>query len=185
MPNKMSPQTKSFIILFIIALAGTYLCLVVLGLGGFGQNRPGGENVILYGQPNQQAVLAANSDDPDVMTANISAWKTFTSADYGFSFKYKPDWKVLPPQKKGDWTVIQVDPGKKYYNVKIYISPKDYYAMGGLPIHQETINGVPAQNVSNLLYGFSKNNFYYTFDIGLSLMLKPDFEAMVHSVMFQ
>lgn len=181
----MSAQTKSFIILFGIALVGTYICLAILAkIGVRGKSiLPDGYNLFQYNQAAKQ--VTAVSDNPDMVTTDLSSWKTFTSAEYGFSFKYNPAWKILAPVKKGDYTIFQIDPGKKYYNIKIYVSSKDYYAMGGLPIKEEIIGGAPAQNVDNLLYGIRANNLYYTFDIGVSLSLKPDFVAMVHSVMFQ
>ena len=56
--------------------------------------------------------------------------------------------------------------------------------MGGLPLQSDTIGGQPATEVSNLLYGVQYGNYYYTFDVGLSTSLKPDFDALVHSVTF-
>ena len=56
--------------------------------------------------------------------------------------------------------------------------------MGGLPLQSDTIDGQPAVEVSNLLYGVKDGSYYYTFDVGLSTSLKPDFDALVHSVQF-
>ena len=55
---------------------------------------------------------------------------------------YSPDWKILPLKKNG-FTVLQVDPGAKYYNIKIYVSPKEFYIMDGLPTTAETIDNQP------------------------------------------
>ncbi len=57
--------------------------------------------------------------------------------------------------------------------------------MDGLPTKTETISGENALNVSNALYGITANNLYYTFDVGLSMSLLPDFDALVHSVKFE
>jgi hypothetical protein len=56
--------------------------------------------------------------------------------------------------------------------------------MDGLPTTTETIGGQTALNANNALYGLQANNLYYTFDIGLSMSLLPDFNALVHSVKF-
>ena len=184
MKQKFSPQTKSFVVLFLLAIVGTFVCLWILGRMDIGPYKEfGNYNIIQYNQP--QKAYAAPPDNALAMTQDITSWKTFTSKEYGFSFKYNPNWKISAPSQKGDYTVFSIDPGKKYYNINVYVSAKDYYSMASLPIETEEINGYQAQNVSKLLYGFKNGDYYYTFDIGLSLSLRPDFWAMVHSVQFQ
>ena len=91
----------------------------------------------------------------------------------------------MPAKKVGGYTQLQVDPGPKYYNFSIYISPKDFYIMGGLPYSTENISGAQTLNVVNSLFGIKFNNTYYTFDVGQSFMLLPQFDAMVHTVNFK
>jgi len=117
-------------------------------------------------------------------TSDTTGWPTYTDKESGLSFQYKPGWKVLAPIKKAGFRIIQIDPGKKYYNIKIYISPEQFYIMDGLPATGETIGGAPALNVNNALYGIRANNLYYTFDVGLSMSLLPDFNGLVHSATF-
>ena len=116
---------------------------------------------------------------------DTSAWKTYENEKFGMSFKYKDGWKILPATSKDGFTVLQVDPGTKYYNMKIYVSPKEFYIMDGLPATTETISGQTALNVNNALYGIKANGLYYTFDLGLSMSLLPYFNALVHSVQFE
>ena len=137
----------------------------------------------LFSKNKQQSTGTTTS--AKIAAVDTSDWKTFTDAKYNLSFKYQPDWKISAATKKNGYTIIQIDPGKKYYNFLLYISAADYYAMAGLPAVQENISGCQATNVFNTLYGIKFGNLYYTFDIGKSFNLLPQFNAWVHSVKFQ
>jgi len=117
-------------------------------------------------------------------TVDTSTWKTYTDKTSKLNFKYPSTWKVLAPTTKNGYTVIQVDPGTKYYNIKIYVSSRDYYIMGGLPTKPVSIGSYQGIDVSDLLYGVVAHDLYYTFDIGQSLSLKDKFNALVRSVSF-
>lgn len=179
--SKFSSQTKSFIVLFGLVIIGSYLCIMLWpDIASFNyksytyQSAPTPQN---FSKPTIQA--------PTVPTVDTSTWKDYSNANLGLSFKYKPDWKVKDIEAKKDFKIIEIDPGPKFYNIKIYISPKEFYVMEGLPTKTETIAGKEALNVNNLLYGIKTDANYFTFDVGLSLSLTPDFVAMVHSVQFQ
>jgi len=178
--RKTSPQTKSFIILFALAVFGTYLC-AALWSGSFSASTTP-DTVITSAFPRPQMSPGNLSAAPQTDT---SGWKTYSNKDLKISFLYKPGWKVLPAKTSSGFTVLQVDPGAKYYNIKIYISPKEFYVMDGLPTTQETIDGQTALNVQNALFGVYANNLFYTFDVGLSMSLVPDFDGLVHSVKFK
>ena len=179
--SKFSLQTKSFIILLSLAIVGSYLCTMLWpDLASFAY-----KTYNYNASPTVQDVGNQVMEDPAVPTVDTSSWKEYSNTDYGFSFKYKPDWKVLNITAKKDFQVLEIDPGAKFYNIKIYISPKEFYVMEGLPTKTETIDGKETLNVSNLLYGIKTDKYYYTFDIGYSLSLTPDFVALVHSVKFQ
>ncbi len=181
--KQTSPQTKSFIIFFAVAAIGTYLCLMLwvnLKSNTFSNTRQTGSyQAISY--PDQ-----VKADNTPVVTPPVdtSSWQTYTNAKYGLSFKYKPGWKVSAAANKKGFTIIGVDPGKKYYNFEIYISPTAFFAMDNLPTKTETIGGQEAINVNDSLYGIKANNLYYTFDIGSSEILKADFNGLVHSLSF-
>ncbi len=177
--QKISTPTKSFIILLFIAVFGT-----IFSLNMWGENKTPNNSYNTNNSQTQPDQTVTIEDVPPEPVVDTSTWKTYTNSKLNFSFKYKPDWKVLSPTVKQDYTILQIDPGKKYYNIKIYVSPKDYYVMSGLPFTTESIAGQEAMNVSNLLYGIKYNNNFYTFDIGLSVSLKADFKALVHSVTF-
>lgn len=179
--NKISPQSKSFIVLFCLALVGAYTCLSLWN------DLAGQEGGSAYSISQQTVAVPAEKTQsilPPPAVINTQGWKTYTDKSARLVFKYPPEWKVLAPVSKGGYTVLQIDPGKKYYDIKIYISAKDYYIMSGLPAQTDTLGGQTALNVSNLLYGVQANGLYYTFDIGLSLSLKDQFNALVHSVNF-
>ncbi len=180
--SKISPQTKSFIFLFGLAIVGTYLCVMLWpDMASF-----------TYKSYSYRATPAPNNinnelaaEPPPLPAVDTSSWKDYTNAEFGFSFKYNPDWKIKTIQQKKDFNVLEIDPGPKYYNIKVYVSPKEFYVMDGLPAKDEIIDGRTAFNVSNLLYGIKTEKYYYTFDVGLSTSLAPNFSALVHSVKFQ
>jgi hypothetical protein len=179
--SKISPQTKTFIALLCFAVVGAYVCLMLWSNSvGNISNKPG-DNTNTVTKNNSSAAVASAATVPPVDT---SGWKSYSNKQEQLSFLYKPDWKVLPAVKKGGFTVLQVDPGTRYYNIKIYISPKEFYVLDGLPATTETIGGQTALNIGNALYGITANNLYYTFDVGMSMSLVPDFNALVHSVKF-
>jgi len=181
--SKLSPQTKTFIALFCVAVFGTYACLILWSnLVGHTSNSSTSGNTNTAATHASAQVLSALAPVPPVDT---TGWKTYSDTQEQLSFLYKPDWKVLPAVVKNGFTVLQVDPGLKYYNIKIYISPTEFYIMDGVPTKTETIGGQTALNAGNALYGIKANNLFYTFDVGLSMSLVPDFNALVHSVKFQ
>jgi hypothetical protein len=177
--KKISLQTKTFIALFCFAVFGTYLCLILwTNLIGRSPNKPAA--VI---STTTKSVAAQTSRAP-IAAVDTTGWKTYSNPQYQLSFLYKPNWKILPAVNKNGFTILQVDPGPRFYNIKIYISPKEFYIMDGVPAKTETIGGQTALNADNALYGIEANNIYYTFDVGLSMSLVPDFDALVHSVKF-
>jgi len=176
MPTPISTASRSFIILFFVALVGTLLCLKLFS------KEPTYQANLQQVTQSKPDNINTSSDNP---TVDVSGWKSYTNSTYNFSFLYDPTWKILPAKKQGDYQVIQIDPGSKYYNIKIYISTTGYYAMSGLDSKVITVGGEKASDVDGLLYGVQSGQYYYTFDIGQSTVLKPEFDAMVHSLTFQ
>lgn len=185
----MSPQSKSFLVLLVLILIGSYLCLTIwwLYLSGPTQNYSGrfGSNYQMTAYHATQTQNQSQNAQAETPAVDTSDWKTYSDSQYHFSFKYQPGWKILPAQKKNGYTVLQVDPGAKYYNFAIYISPSSFYIMDGLPFNTESIGGIQAYNVLNSLFGIKFSNYYYTFDVGQSFNLLPQFDALVHTVNFQ
>jgi len=165
-------------------VVGCYVCLVLwANLTSPTPDQPDVSTVtILTPHKTPAKTSAASAPVPVVDTTN---WQVYSNPQYQLSFLYKPGWKVLPALTKDGFTILQVDPGARYYNIKIYINPKQFYIMDGLPTTSEIIGGQTALNVSNALYGIKANSSYYTFDVGWSMSLVPDFDALVHSVKFQ
>jgi len=181
--SKLAPQTKTFIILFFVAVFGAFLCLSLWSnLAKQVSNRSNNTNTIIAAKSTAAKTVPAPAPAPAVDT---TGWKTYTNKQEQLSFLYKPGWKVLPAVNKDGFTVLQVDPGPKFYNIKIYVSPKEFYIMDGVPATNETIDGQPALNADYSLYGIKANNLYYTFDVGLSMSLVPDFDGLVYSVKFE
>lgn len=182
--DKLSPQTKSFIALFACLIIGTYFAMWIAGK----QNGNGPdvfEDLKITSYENNNSVNNAQAQEPEVVV-DTSTWKEYANSEYGFGFKYDPAWKVIVPKgEENGYYVFEVDPGRKYYNIKIYVSGNDFYVMDGLPTKQDVVDGgIQALNVSDLLYGIKKDPYFFTFDLGQSLTLKPQFKALVNSVKF-
>lgn len=184
-----SIQTKSFVVLILIALFGG---LFALWLAGYINSAKQIKKEYSKIQVNNNTEIKANNlkppTEPAVLAkeiADTSNWKEYTDTKYGISFKYNPDWKIKPWTKnKEGYDVLEIDPGRKYYNIKIYASDNSFYVMDGLPTQSAIIGGVQALDVSDLLYGVKKDKTYLTFDLGLSLSLKPQFSGLIESVKF-
>lgn len=180
--EKFSPQTKSLLVLLGLAVLGTYLCLML-----WTDMVPGSYRlpVTSRGTDKSTTISAADLFDNEIQPVDTSEWKTYTDKDTGLSFKYKPEWSVKAAKLQNGFRIIEVDPGKKYFNIKIYTSPDSFYAMDGLPTTEETINRHAAINVKNMLYGIKAGAQYFTFDVGASVSLTQDFSALVHSAKFE
>lgn len=176
--KKISLQSKSFAILFIIAFLGTYISYV--------HNKEATVNSTLNSEPSNNyyfqkfKIVQADKTEKNINTSN---WKTYSNKKWGLSFRLPENWQVKNTKNIGDFSVFEIDPGKKYYNMYVYASPKSFYAMDGLPTTTEKIAGLDVLNVNDLLYGVKTEN-YFTFDIGVSLKLKDVFKALVHTVQF-
>lgn len=188
MDKKTSPQTKSFIILFFIAAAGTVFCIYLAGhfaaINDRGYKNPSlnSYTTTIYDTKSGKNSVALPDDSTEAV--DTSNWPTYTDSKYNFSFKYPLDWKLVEPVTKQGYYVVALDPGAKYYNVKIYVNPSSYFAMDNLPSRTLTIGGQPAVDVEGVLYGIKYGENYFTFDEGLSTSIKPQFEALVKSVQF-
>ncbi len=181
MKQKLSSQTSSFIILTTMAFVGG-LFVIFSSQSMKNHTIPYGSESTNNGAPNPVSTAYAAEATP---VPDISDWQTQNLEDYTLSFKTPKTWKVKPLKTADGYKVVEIDPGKKFFNIKIYISENSYYVMEGLPAVTTTITGKPALNVSNLLYGLNQNGTYFTFDLGPSLSLIPEFNAMVKSVVFK
>ena len=181
MKRKNSAQSSSFIILFSIAIIGTFFAY------HFSQNYLKTEQSPIVKTKNTTPKFTENQTETDVETKpqiDTSNWKTYKNKKYGLEFKYKPDWKVGAIKNKEGYYVIQIDPGVKYSNIQVYISKNDYYALTGLPAQKTQIAGKEALSLDGMVLGIKDNANYFTFDLGVSLTLKPLFEAMTNTVKF-
>ncbi len=189
--QKISPQTKSFIFLLSFAIIGTFVCVNLYS--GLQKNAEeynyniNGNEAVKYPEPknslnplNIQTAEALETIEP----ASTENWQIFRSEKYNLSFKYPAEWQVKEGKSKNGFNVLEIDPGLKYYNIKIYIHASEFYALDGLPYTKETIAGFTALNVTDSLYGIKSGSYFYTFDVGLSMSLRPQFKALVLSASF-
>ena len=173
----------------VIAIVGVYLAFIIYNFIQVGPSsaQTDGYDIIHYSlgkTPQNVGQTVATPTPTPTPIVDTSKWKTYTDKKYNFSFQYDPSWKVIAPKTTNGFYVVQVDPGTKYYNIKVSVSPTGFFAMDGLQTTPETINGYMVQDDNGLLYGIKNNNTFYTFDIGWSLSLKPEFDALVHTVQF-
>lgn len=182
--KNLKPQTKSFIILFCIAIVGTYLIVMLNANPTFLRPVSNDYGSKYYGTATNTA-FASERPMPPIKPVDTSGWKTYQNKQYSFNFKYDPSWTIKPGKETSDgFYLVEVDPGAKYYNIKIYVSKEGFYVFDGLPAVITSIDGLQAYDVSNLLYGIKIGPDYYTFDNGLSTSLINDFNALVRSVKF-
>ncbi len=177
MKNNITSQSKSFFILFGLAFLGTFASWLAYKDYAYKPSRP--DKVQATTKSNERRVVEETK-----ITIDTSDWKSYTNQDYGFEFKYKPDWKIGTIKNKEGYYVIQIDPGVRYSNIHVYISKDDFYAMNGLPAQKTEIAGKEALNLDGMVLGIKDNANYFTFDLGVSLTLKPLFEAMTNTIKF-
>jgi hypothetical protein len=184
--KQISAQSKSFIVLSTIAIVGT-LCAVVYSQVTTVKRLEEKENIKAHKQ-GYETEENSNPAKKSAEAVDVSKWKQYTDDQHSFSFMYKPDWKVKAPvTTKDGYYLVEIDPGPRFDNIKIYVSDNNYYVMEGLPLEPKvlgTSTKKPALSVSDLLYGMEDGGLYYTFDLGASLSLQPYFKAMVDSVKF-
>ncbi len=186
---KISPQSKSFLVLFAIAVIGSYMSLIVTKFSDLTAFTEPGQNNLNknYTQINyNQNTTNLKQDLPDLDVPSVSTenWKSYSDLSYHFSFLYPPTWKVQKLIYKNGFYNISINTGVKLSTVNIYISNKSFFAVENLPYTIKTIGGMEAIDIQGILYGFNKNGIYYTFDLGNSTKLKPEFETLVRSVTF-
>ena len=181
--TEITKHSKSFVLLFGIAFVGAFLAFFVSSKNRNSNPQEAdseGYRVITYSPK-----ASAQSDEPQI-TVDTSTWETYTNAEHGLSFKHDPDWNIRSVAKNQDgYYEIIIDPGLKYDNFRVYISPDDYYAMSGVPTTRNQIGGAEAINLDGAVLGVKHNSTYYTFDLGASLSLKPYFTALIDTVEFR
>lgn len=179
---KISYQTKTFTLLFVIALIACGFSVYYNKLQQEKKEAAALRINPLEAKPENPSAAPAPAPEIKVDTSD---WKDYADKTFNFSFKYNPAWKVNSVKKQDGYYVLSVDPGRKYYNINVYVSKNSYYAVDGVPMQDAKIDGQPAKAIPGLLYAVSKDGNFFTFDVGNSLSLTPQFKAMVESVKFE
>lgn len=172
-------QTKSFIVLFCIAVVGTLIGVIYNSI----------PSDISINSKNDYKVIShfsseANNTSSKLETVDTSSWTEYNDSTYHIKFSLNPKWKIKSATKKYGFTVIPIDPGKKYADFNIYISPDKFFAVEGFPSEQINLAGTQAINIEDMVFALKHNGIYFTFDMGSSLSLKPQFNALVKSLAF-
>lgn len=180
--EKISKHSKSFAWLFGIAFVGAFLALWASGqfespaANFFSRD---GYQVISY-QPR-----GISSDAQSKTVVDTSDWQEYSNKKYGLKFKYDPEWQIRSINNRDGFYVIEIDPGLRYDNFRVFISEDDYFALSGVPVQKTLVAGKEALNLDGAVLGIKDNATYFTFDMGASLSLKPYFQAMVETVEFK
>lgn len=183
MSQKISKHSKSFAWLFSIAFIGAFAALLIakqFGYGGLSNPAKNEYEVVTY----SPQVRAAADEQPPV-AVDTSNWKDYQDERYGLKFKYAPGWSVRSITNKDGYYVIEIDPGARYDNFRVYISEDDFFALSGVPTTKTEVGGKEAVNLEGAVLGVKDNATYFTFDMGVSLSLKPYFQAMIGTVKFE
>jgi len=97
--SKFSPQSKSFTILFIIAVLGTYICLILAKVSNFPGALTAVDRLGLQNNNQNQFTQQAYAANPYLpkdspLKLDTADWKTYADAIYNFNFKYQQKWKI-------------------------------------------------------------------------------------------
>lgn len=171
--------TFTFVILVTVAALAAYGALVMTSQ----THKPEDE---LIGLQHQIADMRESVKEPSkpVESIDTTDWKTYTDREYFLSFKYPPNWQVQTYPDKAGYYIIVLKPNVKADNIRIYVSPTSYFAMTGLPTKKDTLAGINAINVNNMLYGVQYAAQYYTFDQGVDTKLALEFQTILSTVAF-
>ena len=179
MNKKLSGHSKSFAALFGIAVLGGIFAVLSARQVGAPQKPKQADYEIISYSPSTQ-----NPSEP-LQPVDTSGWKVYKDNKFGLSFKYDPAWKIRSIANKDGYYVIEVDPGPRFDNFRIYISADDYFALSGVPTEQSEVGGKSAVSLEGSVLGVKDNATYFTFDLGSSLSLKPYFQALLSTVKFE
>jgi hypothetical protein len=70
---------------------------------------------------------------PTAAELDVSTWKSYTDKNYFLSFKYPSTWQVKTYQNRNGFDIIVLEPNNARDNIRIYVSPENYFALQGLP----------------------------------------------------
>ncbi|MBI3231665.1 MAG: hypothetical protein HYZ51_01125 [Candidatus Doudnabacteria bacterium] len=182
MKNKISIHSKSFAVLFAIAFLGAIFTHLTSRQIRRPPNPANDQDyqTVAYA-PKAQANSAA---EPETII-DTADWPKYTNKKYGLTFKHDAKWKVRSIKSKDGFYIIEVDPGARYDNFRVYISKDDYFALSGVPAEKTKIAGKEAWDLEGQVLGIKDDHTYFTFDMGSSLSLKPYFQAMLKTISFE
>lgn len=174
--------TTTFVILVVVVAALAYGALVLTG-----QLRPAtkdvtsiGQDVASEAQP-ERRLRPSRAQAEEIDTSN---WKSYVDREHFLSFKYPTNWQLQTYDQQAGYYIIVLRPNTNDDHIRFYVSPDSYFGLTGLPSQKDTLAGVSAVNVNNMLYGVHYAAQYYTFDAGHNSRLLPQFHAILGTVAF-
>ena len=187
-----SLQTKSFILLLLIAIASTYASLLVTeqvspNLDAAYYLKKAGTVAMPHRIQGMSAL--ASVEIPEVKEpepVNTSTWKLHEDTNYDITFRVPESWNVKTTtysQGAQRLYIIVIKPENSTDNIRIYISDSSF-AMKGLRTTKTTVDGLPALSADGQLVEVKKQQNFFTFDLGANLDRKLEFEKILESVRF-
>lgn len=111
-------------------------------------------------------------------TLSTDSWKTYTDPAFPITLKYPEDWKLTTKQVNGFYN-IAFDIPKVKEKMNIYINPKGYYGLAGLPMQLYNINDYYGTFINDLLIGLKSGDYYYTFDGSFTPSQQAEFKTIL------
>lgn len=112
-------------------------------------------------------------------------WKSYIDKNYPISFLYPKTWKISSSVNKFGLYDIYLNPGAKFYDIHIYISPKTYAGLAGLPQTPTKVGQQTGFSVSPNLIGIKVGESYYTFDGSMNSTHTDEFNTLLSTVKFE
>jgi hypothetical protein len=186
-----SKQTRSFVLVFVIALACLYGSLLITREYIKNANTIAEQNKgNTAGDSDTQRLISFNNAMARRLprTVDTTAWSEFVDTNSGLRFKYPSGWVATLEQfdqYEQIYKITLIPSEAKDYTMDIYVSKTDYLGLSGFKPQTVKINNLSALTVDELVYALKNGELYYTFDPGDSMALHPEFKALVKTVSFR
>ena len=182
----MSKQTGSFIVLILLAATGGVAALKIhndslADVPADTSLQAQAVSPAPTPQPQPKPEISGETDEPPIDT---SSWKTYTSRNYPFTFKYPSTWKASPTPTTDEFDLIKITTSNPATPIHIFLSKKGYIGLDNVKTEPTTVGGQSGLTVQQALYGVEYKGVFYTFDLANAVKDKAEFKALVQSVTF-
>lgn len=176
-------SSRIFIGLVIITFALTY---IALSLSSYKADFIL-QNTQSQTQTNHDNLQISKQTQPETphRLLDTTDWKSYIDKNYPISFLYPKTWKISSSINKLGFYDIYLNPGAKFFDIHIYISPKSYAGLEGLPQTPTKVGQQTGFSVSPNLIGIKVGESYYTFDGSMNSTHTDEFNTLLSTVKFE